>query len=512
MLAGADTVQQQQQQQQPQQAVCAAAATSSAAAPAAAASGADDGEISDAVQRTCRGACALRAIELLRRGEQRALVADRLALALAGARQLEDYGARWDQWEAREGPGGHSYFAARAALLDAIVEEHAAALAGLGGSTAAAGAGSSVEGSGGSAAAAPAAAAAGAGDRNGAAADAAPSVQVVSLGCGVDTRPWRLSFPAGTHYVDVDQAPVLAFKTKALAAAGAGGLPVPTAACGGAGAAGSGTGGGGSDTCAGSGGAKEPPAGAAGAAVKFPLRCARYSQVVADLESPDLDLPALLAAAGLDGARPTLWVAEGLCYYLSAAANARLLRGAAACCTAARSSGGGGGGKGGGSASAAAVFVATHIPRCNLDANRACPASSPLARLFTVCVDDVTPVALSSEAALAAAKAAGGGGDGSGSNGGGDGKSSAGGAGSGDLVSNSSGSGGGGGAGACMFQAAGWARPRVSADIADLVAARFGGARCYYPYSLEYSGGAPLPSIEVVVEAELCAAAEAVQA
>jgi O-methyltransferase involved in polyketide biosynthesis len=78
-----------------------------------------------------------------------------------------------------------------------------------------------------------------------------------------------------------------------------------------------------------------------------------------------------LEAAGFDPRVPTVWVAEGLCYYLSLAANAALLTSA-------------------GAASAlGSTWVATHIPRCNLDANRAAPASSALAGLFRVCGEDV---------------------------------------------------------------------------------------------------------------------------
>ena len=45
--------------------------------------------------------------------------------------------------------------------------------------------------------------------------------QVVLLGAGMDTRPWRLPLPAGTLWLEVDQADVAAAKKKLLQAANA---------------------------------------------------------------------------------------------------------------------------------------------------------------------------------------------------------------------------------------------------------------------------------------------------
>ena len=36
-----------------------------------------------------------------------------------------------------------------------------------------------------------------------------PFMQVVLLGSGMDTRPWRLDLPAGVHWFEVDQQDVL---------------------------------------------------------------------------------------------------------------------------------------------------------------------------------------------------------------------------------------------------------------------------------------------------------------
>jgi hypothetical protein len=96
------------------------------AAPAATAA-ADD---LDRVMRTCRGSCALRAVELLRR-PRAPLVADALALRLAGPEAIAAFQGYWDGWEASEGvdESKHSYFAGRARVLDEIVQEEAAAAA-----------------------------------------------------------------------------------------------------------------------------------------------------------------------------------------------------------------------------------------------------------------------------------------------------------------------------------------------------------------------------------------------
>lgn len=148
-------------------------------------------------------------------------------------------------------------------------------------------------------------------------------------------------------------------------------------------------------------------------------------KVVCDLSEPGLQRR--LEAAGFDASRPTLWVVEGVTYYITLDANARLLSESAA------------------ASPAGSRLVATHIPRENLDANRACDAASPLARLFTVCVEDV-------------------------------------------LASG-------------MLAAGGWGDVAVSCDIAGVARQRCGGAECYYPYSLAYSGGQRLGCIEVILEA-----------
>jgi methyltransferase (TIGR00027 family) len=97
--------------------------------------------------------------------------------------------------------------------------------------------------------------------------------QVVILAAGLDSRAYRLPWPAGTVVYEVDRPRVLEFKTRTLAELGA-----------------------------------EPTAG--------------RRVVAADLRG---DWPGALRAAGFDPARPTAWSAEGLLGYLPPDAQDRLL-------------------------------------------------------------------------------------------------------------------------------------------------------------------------------------------
>jgi methyltransferase (TIGR00027 family) len=97
--------------------------------------------------------------------------------------------------------------------------------------------------------------------------------QVVILASGLDSRAYRLPWPAGTVVYEVDQPQVIAFKTRTLADLGA----APTA---------------------------------------------DRRAVAVDLRD---DWPAALRAAGFDPARPTAWSAEGLLGYLPPEAQDRLL-------------------------------------------------------------------------------------------------------------------------------------------------------------------------------------------
>jgi methyltransferase (TIGR00027 family) len=97
--------------------------------------------------------------------------------------------------------------------------------------------------------------------------------QAVILAAGLDTRGYRLPWPAGTVVFEVDQPQVIEFKTTTLDGLGA----VPTAT---------------------------------------------RRTVAIDLRD---DWPAALREAGFDPTRPTAWIAEGLLVYLPPDAQDRLL-------------------------------------------------------------------------------------------------------------------------------------------------------------------------------------------
>jgi methyltransferase (TIGR00027 family) len=96
--------------------------------------------------------------------------------------------------------------------------------------------------------------------------------QVVILAAGLDSRAFRLDWPAGTSVYEIDQPQVVAYKTTTLESAGA----APTA---------------------------------------------ERRTVQVDLRD---DWAAALTAAGFDSGQPTAWLAEGLLPYLPAEAQDRL--------------------------------------------------------------------------------------------------------------------------------------------------------------------------------------------
>lgn len=91
--------------------------------------------------------------------------------------------------------------------------------------------------------------------------------QVVLLAAGLDTRAYRLAWPAGTHVYELDQASVIRYKEQVLATAGA----APT--------------------------------------------CERRA-ITADLTEPWQEK---LVAAGFDPDRPAAWLLEGFLFYLPSA-------------------------------------------------------------------------------------------------------------------------------------------------------------------------------------------------
>ncbi|KAG1667862.1 hypothetical protein FOA52_011050 [Chlamydomonas sp. UWO 241] len=106
----------------------------------------------------------------------------------------------------------------------------------------------------------------------------------------MDTRPWRLSLPPAVTWYEVDRADVLRAKKKALRRAGA-----------------------------------SFEAGKVKA--KHPLAAAEWSGVALDLQEPGWS--AALLAAGFSPSKPTVWVLEGLLYYLEPEAVPAMLKEAA---------------------------------------------------------------------------------------------------------------------------------------------------------------------------------------
>lgn len=98
--------------------------------------------------------------------------------------------------------------------------------------------------------------------------------QVVILAAGLDSRAYRLDWPAGTTVFEIDQPKVLGYKTSTLDAHGA---------------------------------------------------VAKAHRVPVPVDLRD-DWPSALIAAGFDPAQPTAWLAEGLLPYLPADAQDRLFR------------------------------------------------------------------------------------------------------------------------------------------------------------------------------------------
>jgi len=103
-------------------------------------------------------------------------------------------------------------------------------------------------------------------------------LQVVDLACGFDARAFRLTFPPGTAFFEVDRPEVLALKAARLARI------------------------------------QPPPA----------LTCARRVCVPADIVTDDWE--ARLAAQGFDPALPTCWLMEGIVTYLPEEEALRFLR------------------------------------------------------------------------------------------------------------------------------------------------------------------------------------------
>lgn len=119
--------------------------------------------------------------------------------------------------------------------------------------------------------------------------------QVVVLGAGMDTRPWRCELPPGVRWFEVDRGDVLRSKARALELMGA-----------------------------------QTDARAPSTAATMPLRAATWAAVEADLCDPSW--ADALARAGYDAREDTLWILEGILMYLTEAQALRLLADARAAC------------------------------------------------------------------------------------------------------------------------------------------------------------------------------------
>lgn len=117
------------------------------------------------------------------------------------------------------------------------------------------------------------------------------AAQVVLLGSGMDSRPWRLEGVSNANWFEVDRADVLRVKASVLSRAGASF-------------------------------SRERNSRA-----KFPLKCKSWIGVPLDLE--EMGWTKKLIAAGFDLSRPTCWVLEGLLYYLEPSSVPLILREAA---------------------------------------------------------------------------------------------------------------------------------------------------------------------------------------
>lgn len=116
--------------------------------------------------------------------------------------------------------------------------------------------------------------------------------QVVVIGSGMDTRPWRLDLPQGVKWFEIDTADVLKAKTKTLKRLGASFQQ--------------------QEHQEGQGQNQEGTTTAA-----YPLKTASWTSVAVDVSSPGWCTS--LVSAGFNSKEPTLWVLEGLLMYLDQA-------------------------------------------------------------------------------------------------------------------------------------------------------------------------------------------------
>ncbi|CAM9119977.1 unnamed protein product [Phaeothamnion confervicola] len=186
----------------------------------------------------------------------------------------------------------------------------------------------------------------------------ADSIQVVNLGSGMDTRPWRLESPTAACccWFEVDVPEMLQLKASLLAQHFSGGSASGSTgdSCGGGGSSGGDGGGGDGGSEIGGGGP--------------PIKVKSFTAIPLDLRETHR-LNASLCSVGFEPAAPTVWIMEGLLYYMPLDAVLTLLRTLAHSAPAAAAAAGG---EDAAAAAAAAVVVvaaaaaAPHVAICSI--------------------------------------------------------------------------------------------------------------------------------------------------
>jgi O-methyltransferase involved in polyketide biosynthesis len=137
------------------------------------------------------------------------------------------------------------------------------------------------------------------------------AVQVVNIGCGMDSKPWRLHMPTSITWFDVDQPGVTQTKLQLLADAGAATASTsqPSHSADSLPAAPS------TATSDSADAAQLDSSTEQGTAARFPLLVDSWRAVAADLSK--VSLSSCLGASGFNPSIPTVWLAEALLYYLT---------------------------------------------------------------------------------------------------------------------------------------------------------------------------------------------------
>lgn len=141
-------------------------------------------------------------------------------------------------------------------------------------------------------------------------------LQVVLLGSGMDTRPWRLDLPPKVSWFEIDRHDVLKAKKAELQNSGAEFRPHSSSSH-----SSSST----SQTSSKAGTSNQTSAAQEGGTKQcFQLKAISWNCAAVDLQVPGWSKQ--LIKAGLDTSLPTAWVAEGLMYYLEPDCVAKMLQ------------------------------------------------------------------------------------------------------------------------------------------------------------------------------------------